>query len=329
MMWPFDSLASRPTVWLALYLVTLAIHLVLISYVVGGTAHALIQALRGKVDPVAERARDLLPFMLGLAITAGVAPLLFLQLLYQRRFYSANLVLGPRWGAVVPALIVGFYLLYLAKATLRPHLRRVALGVALACFLFVAWSWTEIHLLMQDEPAWRVMYAAAERVYDGAGIAPRVLAWLGIMAAVYATLSAWLAGAALGSHARALAILALVGRVVTVLGVVLLVRSGAAVVGTAHGWAVVLVAALGCEISGWLWMLARPSGAGLALVTGAGAAGLLSLVIVREAPRLVHLEAVRGAALEAGGLPVFACTAVFGVLVIAWVVRTIRDSPKR
>jgi hypothetical protein len=64
--------------------------------------------------------KNLLPFMLGLGITAGVAPLLFLQLLYQHRFYSANLILGPRWGAVVPALITGFYALYLVKATTRP-----------------------------------------------------------------------------------------------------------------------------------------------------------------------------------------------------------------
>ena len=67
-------------------------------------------------DAIAATVRDRLPFMLGCGITAGVAPLLFVQLLHQRRFYTANLLLGPRWLAVVPALIVGFYALYLAKA---------------------------------------------------------------------------------------------------------------------------------------------------------------------------------------------------------------------
>ena len=49
------------------------------------------------------------------AITAGVAPLLFLQILYQREFYTANLLLFNRWMAILPVLIVGFYSLYLIK----------------------------------------------------------------------------------------------------------------------------------------------------------------------------------------------------------------------
>jgi len=37
--------------------------------------------------------RDWLPAILGLAITTGIAPLLFLQVLYKRHFYTANLLL--------------------------------------------------------------------------------------------------------------------------------------------------------------------------------------------------------------------------------------------
>src|SRR5262245_23082266 len=91
---------TGPTaLWLALNIATFALHAVFASYVVAGAAYALVRR-----DELAARTRDRLPFMLGCAITAGVAPLLFLQLLHQRRFYTANLVMGPRWGAVVPAL---------------------------------------------------------------------------------------------------------------------------------------------------------------------------------------------------------------------------------
>ena len=107
-MWPFST--GHHGLWLVLYLVTWALHAVFVGYVLVGSAYALVQVLRRAEDPIAERARDLLPFMLGCGITAGVAPLLFLQLLYQERFYTANLLLGPRWGAVVPMKARPFWL---------------------------------------------------------------------------------------------------------------------------------------------------------------------------------------------------------------------------
>ncbi len=318
-MWPFSG--SAPTAWLVLYLVTFALHVVLISYVLAGTAYALVQAFRRKEDPIADRARDLLPFMLGLGITAGVAPLLFLQLLYQRQFYTANLLLGPRWGAVVPALIVGFYALYLAKATAAIRWRRAALALALLCFTFVAWSWSELHLVMQDQPAWREMYAAGDRFYAQAGVLPRLLLWLGAMATLFATVAAWWAAA---PDRRRLAIIAISGRVVSAIAIGLLVAADAAVISAAHGWLYLLLAAVAVELVAWGWTWLSPHGAGLMLVTGAATAALLAGVVVREAPRLAAIEAPRAAALEAAGFPVFALTAVLGVVLIAWIVRSIR-----
>jgi hypothetical protein len=319
-MWPFTG--EAPTSWLLLYLVTLVLHVVLISYVLAGTGYALVQALRRKDDPIAARTRDLLPFMLGLGITAGVAPLLFLQLLYQRHFYAANLVLGPRWGAVVPALIAGFYALYLAKATTRTRLRKLAFAGALACFVFVAWSWTELHAVMQDEPAWRAMYAAGERLYAQAGVLPRLLLWLGAMVTIYAALAAWWAA---GPERRRLVVLAAVGRVVSAIAIGILITVDAPVVSAAHGWLHICLAALVVELAGWAWMYVAPDGPALALVTGAGTAALLAGVVVREAPRLAILEPPRAAAAAAGGFPVFALTFLLGVGVIAWIIRSVRD----
>ena len=208
--------------WLALYLLTFALHAVFVGYVVVGTGYALVQAMRRSDDPIAERVRDRLPFMLGCGITAGVAPLLFLQLLHQEKFYSANLVLGPRWGAVVPALIAGFYALYLAKA--NPRWRRLALGVGLGCFLFVAWSWTEIHLLMEDAPAWREMYAASERLYGNPAVVPRLLLWLGVMTTLFGAVAIWWAR---GAERQRLAVIALGGLAGCAIAVAIMCARGA------------------------------------------------------------------------------------------------------
>ncbi|MBA3539010.1 MAG: hypothetical protein H0T79_05230, partial [Deltaproteobacteria bacterium] len=155
MIWPFTG--GLESIWLALYLLTWALHAVFVSYVAVGTGYALVR----RATPLAAQVRDRLPFMLGCGITAGVAPLLFIQLLYQRRFYTGNLLLGPRFMAVVPALILGFYALYVAKSSEK--WRKLALGLGLGAFLFVAWSWTELHQIMMNDAAWKELYATGTR----------------------------------------------------------------------------------------------------------------------------------------------------------------------
>ena len=317
-MWPFSS--GQHGLWLVLYLVTWALHAVFVGYVLVGSAYALVQTLRKVDDPIAERARDLLPFMLGCGITAGVAPLLFIQLLYQERFYTANLLLGPRWGAVVPALIAGFYALYLAKATAKRWLRLLALATSVGAFLFVAWSWTELHLVMRDQPAWIAMYGAGDRLYDQTDVIPRLLLWLGAMPILFATFSLWLA-----TPTRGLAVIAIVGHAIAGAAVCLMVVNGTAI-DHARGWLYLLLVAVAIELVGWLWLARRPSNTAAMLVTAATTAALLAGAVVREAPRLVLLEPARPAAREASGFPVFAITAVFGVLAIAFIWRTIRTA---
>lgn len=323
-MWPFTG--GITSLWLAFYILTFALHAVFVSYVLAGTGYALVQAVRRVDDPVAERVRDRLPFMLGAGITAGVAPLLFIQLLYQRRFYTANLLLGPRWGAVVPALIIGFYALYLAKAATQVRWRRVALGVGLVCFTFVAWSWTELHLLMQDDPAWRAMYAAGDRLYaQQPAVLPRLLLWLGAMVTLFVTVATWWST---GPERARLAVLAVAGRVVSGIAVALLIARGAAIAPAAHGWLDLLVAALAVELAAWLWTWRAPDSAGLTLATGAATAALVAGTVVREAPRLALLEPPSAASAGASGFPVFALTALLGVALITWIWRQVTAPPR-
>jgi len=321
-MWPFDGSIGGPveSLWLALYVASFALHAVLVGCVAAGAGYALVAAVRRSADPIAARTRDWLPFLLGAGITAGVGPLLFLQLLYQRRFYTANLLMGPRWGAVVPALIVGFYALYLAKAS-EPR-RRLALGVATACFAFVGWSWTELHQVMLDDAGWRAMYAAGARFHGDAAILPRLAIWSGAMVALFAAVSAWPAAAA---ERRRLAGLALAG----------LIACGAAAAAAialggfdpAHGWTYLLIAAAVTAVLAWAWTARRPDGRGLTVATAATAAALIAGSVVREAPRLALIERDRATAVGAGGLPVFVVTLAIGAAAIAWVVRTARGAP--
>jgi hypothetical protein len=303
MIWPFDGPSGGV---LALYIATLALHAAFVSYVVAGSAYALVRR-----DATADDIRSRLPFMLGCGITAGVAPLLFVQLLHQHRFYTAHLLAGPRGLAIVPALIVGFYGLYLAKSS--PRWRRIALAVALACFAFVAWTWSELHELMQADPEWAAFYAAGERFYTSSQLAPRLVVLFGAMATLFAAIATWFV-----VERRVLARIAIGGRVVSIAGAIWLWRAGFRVDGPARAWLYLLAAAV--VIDTLAWLLAARRELALTIATAAGVAALLAAAVVREAPRVALIEPAHG---PAGGAIAFAVAIVAGGAAIVWVIRTV------
>jgi hypothetical protein len=340
-MFPVD--AGWPSgLYLGLYVLTLAVHAGLIGYVLAGAGYAAVAAVRPDrpdgADPIAAVLRDWLPFALGAAITAGVAPLLFVQLLYQERFYTANLLLFHRWMAIVPVLIVSFYLLYLHKTerfTGRAA-RAAIIGTAALGFLFVAWSWTENHLLQLDDGVWRDFYAAGRLVYGSEQLAPRVLTW--VMAALpsMAIGAAWQVRGVAGAEARPtalrrLAVLALVGvagSAATAAWLWAELPEGSRVTvlsGSMVPWLAALVVARGAEVGAWGWIVRSPdSRRALIVATTGGIGAHLAGACLREAIRLGHLEAIRPPVADAGGLPAFAISMVAMVGALIWMGRMIR-----
>src|SRR5213075_1960212 len=132
--------------------------------------------------------------------------------------------------------IVGFYGLYIQKVS--DKWRRPALIVALACFCFVGWSWSELHQLMMADPQWHDFYAAGQRVYLSSSIVPRAAILFPAMATSFAMVAAWSTDA---DGRRRLALLAIGSRLVSIGGAVWLWRTGFAVEGAAFAWFVVLV----------------------------------------------------------------------------------------
>jgi hypothetical protein len=166
------------------YVLTLVIHVVFMNYVLGGITYLGLSSLAGNSNrnQLALMLRDWMPFAIGVAITAGVAPLLFIQILYQKAFYTANLLLFHRWMIILPILIVGFYLTYLLKARKVadwPYAVRVLLGLAsFACFAFIAYSWTENYLLsMETKEQWAEFYGSSNIMYDNPAKLPRLGIW--------------------------------------------------------------------------------------------------------------------------------------------------------
>jgi hypothetical protein len=196
--------------YMTLFVLTAAIYMIFMQYVTAA-AIALLAGpvawwLKGRVvpRPVGEAhsgwrlieaiLRDWLPAVLGVAITAGVAPLLFLQILYKHEFYTANLLLLHRFMLLLPALIVAYYMLYLQKrqalAARGAPVRLLIALVAFACFFYTGLAWIENHILSLHRNLWRGVYTSGRWFYRDMEIWPRVGFWI---TSSFATLSLALA----------------------------------------------------------------------------------------------------------------------------------------
>ena len=354
------GLPAATAFYLCLYLATLVVHLMFMHYVLAGSIYLAVGRLMGKARCQACRWQsilvDWLPFATGLAITAGVAPLLFVQILYGREFATANLLLSHRWMAILPVLIVCFYLLYLQKSgwiARRAWAWRPAVAaIACAGFLFIAWSWTENHLLMLDRTAWPGMYATGSLWYESAGVLPRLAAWCFLAFPSLAIELAWqgrLLGARLDEPAaadirvlgfspvRRLAVTALSGWAGTLLAAVaywpaITAPARAAIAGPLGGpWLIVAAAAIVMQVAAWSIALVsdRLSRGMLIAMTAAWVATLLGLAVARETIRLAAVDLATGeelhqTALGIGGLPVFLLFAILNAVAIGWCIRTVR-----
>ncbi|HKB02274.1 MAG TPA: hypothetical protein VKD90_08645 [Gemmataceae bacterium] len=187
---------SATAFYLAVYVLTLAVHVVFMNYVLAGSAIVAGSALMRRDERVVRVLKDWLPVMLSGAITAGVAPLLFIQILYKQAFYTANLLLFHRWMLILPVLIVGFYALYLMKSgwlsRRRGWARAAVTAVPFATIAFVGYSWTENHLLsLRDRAYWVDFYAGDRPVHTEPQLVPRLLVWACGSVPTLAALLAW------------------------------------------------------------------------------------------------------------------------------------------
>ncbi len=94
-----------------LLVVTFFLHIVAMNLLLGGAALALAAKWRSKNRVFVDVAKKL-PVLLPATITLGVAPLLFVQVLYGQFFYASSIIVAWPWFLVLVALTVAYYGFY-------------------------------------------------------------------------------------------------------------------------------------------------------------------------------------------------------------------------
>jgi hypothetical protein len=97
-----------------------------------------------------------LPIFTSFAITQGIVPLLFIQLLYGPLFYTSSILMGSYWISIVFILIIAYYLLYIYKFNFK-KLGAFAPWLLIAAsllFLVIAYIFTNNMTLMLQPEKW-------------------------------------------------------------------------------------------------------------------------------------------------------------------------------
>lgn len=145
-----------PWLFHGLWVLTFLLHLLFMNAVLGGTLLAAAAQFAGKkFRPVAVLFSDLNSWTISLAVTFGIAPLLFMQVLYGRFFYTATVLVAWGWFGMLVLLTLAYYLNYIVKARFRAGADApVLLSIEALIFLAIAGIQVAVHLLQVQPGKW-------------------------------------------------------------------------------------------------------------------------------------------------------------------------------
>jgi len=163
-----DSNFLPAPLWLVttLHVVTLSLHFAAMNFVLGGILVVLSARFDRRWDnPAVRRLIALLPSVMAATVTFGVAPLLFLQLVYPLQMYPASIVSAWFFLLVVPAVIVAYYFLYAASFAVKGGTSAATpnyLWPALLGLLYVSLVYSSVFSMAEHPDLIRRLYAQGQ-----------------------------------------------------------------------------------------------------------------------------------------------------------------------
>ncbi|MBI4403589.1 MAG: hypothetical protein HY537_05480 [Deltaproteobacteria bacterium] len=165
-----------------LHLVTLMLHFAAMNFLVGGVIVILFGKFKNRWnDPTAQKFIKLFPIAMMATITLGIAPLLFLQLVYPRQAYAAAIVSGWFWLLIVVVAIIVYYFLYAASFSQDSSRRWIALylSVALVGFVYISYVYSSTFSLAERPDLVKLIYTHTQSGFTlNPDVGSYILRWL-------------------------------------------------------------------------------------------------------------------------------------------------------
>lgn len=159
-----DTIPAHWGIFEFLDIFTFIIHILFVNVVVGGSILMLYSHLKGEKPepgttlhgPIVNK----IPSALALAINFGVAPLLFVQVIYGNLIYSSSILMAWYWILVIPLLIIAYYGVYIhaRKTDVSKNLAVAALTVSVLIFLYIMFVYVNNMTLMLHPEKWSAYF---------------------------------------------------------------------------------------------------------------------------------------------------------------------------
>lgn len=135
-------LPAPPILFIALLFLTFTLHMIAMNFTLGGSIIQTIASF-SKNEQLRKFSGFLsksLPITLSFTVTMGVAPLLFIQVLYGQIFFTTSVLMGWIWLFMLVCLLLAYYGLYYyqMKSETSAFARKWIPPIAMILFLFIA-----------------------------------------------------------------------------------------------------------------------------------------------------------------------------------------------
>ncbi len=136
--------------------VTFVLHLILMNLMLGGVLLCFVNQLRGSTSRLDRFVIGKIPFTIAFAVNFGVAPLLFLQVIYGHFIYTSSVLMAWSWLSVIAFLIIGYYGVYIygIKWEALGKARGFVSGTVACSFLVIAFIFVNNITMMQVPETW-------------------------------------------------------------------------------------------------------------------------------------------------------------------------------
>ena len=149
--------------WLHLLLtLTTFLHFVAMNIMLGAGFIAFsLPFWRGKeVLPLNSHIAKILPYSIAFTINLGVAPFLFLQVLYGQFLYTSSILMATYWLSIVGLLIISYYAAYIYRLVdEKEGLARLYIGASVLLLLGVSFLFSNNISIMQMPEVWSTYFS--------------------------------------------------------------------------------------------------------------------------------------------------------------------------
>ena len=145
-----------------LLMLTFLLHVLVMNAMLGGGIIALISAFRSDKQStlLGKEIGYKWPYTIAFAVNLGVAPLLFVQVLYGQFIYSSTVLMAVWWFSIFGLLILAYYAAYIYdfKFDALGGLRIFMVGFSVLILLFIAFMFSNNMTLMLQPDKWQAYF---------------------------------------------------------------------------------------------------------------------------------------------------------------------------